>query len=173
MRKVTYGAACSFDGYIARADGAVDWLHWSDDVQRLTSGYLSSVDTILMGRKTYDVARAHGTGAYPGFTNYVFSRTLQTDPDPGIRLVRDRAADFVAELKNQPGAEICVMGGGEFAQTLFESGLIDEVGANIHPVLLGDGIPLFQRLPRQIDLELIRSEPLSGGCLYVLYRVCR
>jgi dihydrofolate reductase/uncharacterized protein YdhG (YjbR/CyaY superfamily) len=171
VRKVTYGAACSLDGYIARADGGVDWLHWSDDVQRLTAGYLSSVDTILMGRKTYDVARASGTGAYPSFANYVFSRTLQDDPEPGVQLVREDAAEFVAALKQQPGAEICVMGGGEFAQTLFENALVDEVGVNIHPVLLGDGIPLFQRLPRQINLELIRSEPLSGGCLYALYRV--
>jgi dihydrofolate reductase len=53
MRKVTYGAACSFDGYIARPDGSVDWLIWSKDVARLTSSYWQRVDTVLMGRKTY------------------------------------------------------------------------------------------------------------------------
>src|SRR5512145_1986210 len=101
MRTVTYGTACSLDGYIARGDGAVDWLRWSADVQRLTSAYWDRVDTVLMGRKTYEVARAAGSGAYPGVANYVFSRTLSADPEAGVRLVRDNATDFVARLKSQ------------------------------------------------------------------------
>ena len=173
MRKITYGAACSLDGFIARPGGDVDWLQWSNDVQRLTQAYWSRVDTVLMGRKTYDVSRANGIGAYAGVVNYVFSRTLDSAPEPRVHLVRDNAADFVSNLKRQVGGEICVMGGGEFAQTLFEADLIDEVGANIHPVLLGEGLSLFRQLPRQIDLQLLQFEVLTGGCLYVLYRVCR
>lgn len=173
MRKVTYGAACSLDGYIARPGGEVDWLRWSDDVQRLTTAYWQAVDTVLMGRKTYEVARGSGSGAYPGAANYVFSRTLPDDPEPGVRLVRDAPAEFVRELKGREGGEICVMGGGELAQALFDADLVDEVGVNIHPVLLGEGIPLFRPLSQQIDLELIHCEPLSRGCLYALYRVCR
>jgi len=171
MRKVTYGAACSFDGYIARADGAVDWLHWSDDVLRLTSAYWDGIDTVLMGRKTYEMARALGSGAYPGVENFVFSRTLHEDPEPGMRLVRDDASQFVDRLKRQSGRGICVMGGGALARTLFEADLIDEVGANIHPVLLGGGVRLFQRLPREIRLELLQLERIAGGCVYVLYGV--
>jgi len=173
MRIVTYGAACSLDGFIARGDGAVDWLHWSEDVQRLTSAYWEGVDTVLMGRKTYDVARAIGTGAYAGVDNYVFTRTLSESPEPAIRLVREDAAGFVGRLKHQPGRGICVMGGGEFARTLFEADLIDEVGANIHPVLLGRGIPLFHRLPREVHLDLVQLETIAGGCVYVLYKVRR
>ena len=171
MRKVTYGAACSLDGYIARADGGVDWLHWSGDVQRLTAEYWAGVDTVLMGRKTYDVARALGSGAYPSVTNYVFSRTLRQDPESDVHLVREDAAGFVADLKNRTGRNICVMGGGELAQSLFTAGLIDEVGVNIQPVLLGAGVPLFQPLQREIKLELTRSEILDGGCVYALYNV--
>ncbi|HEX2076881.1 MAG TPA: dihydrofolate reductase family protein [Longimicrobium sp.] len=173
MRKVTYGAACSLDGYIARPGGEVDWLRWSDDVQRLTSAYWTAVDTVLMGRKTYDAARAGGSGAYPGAANYVFSRTLADDPEPDVRLVRDDPAQFVRALKGREGGEICVMGGGELAQTLFDADLIDEVGVNVHPVLLGSGVPLFRPLARQLDLELLRWEPLSHDCLYALYRVRR
>ena len=173
MRKVTYGAACSLDGYIARVDNGVDWLRWTDDVQRLTSEYWKAVDTVFMGRKTYEVARASGSGAYPKVDNYVFSRTLTVDPEPQVRLVRENAGDFVAELKRNRGGEICVMGGGELARTLLEAELVDELGVNIHPVLLGQGIPLVPSLPRQIDLELLRFEPLSAGCLYALYRVTR
>jgi dihydrofolate reductase len=171
MRKITYGAACSLDGYLARADGSVDWLLWSDDVQRITSEYWPRVDVVLMGRKTYDVARAHGSGASPGVTTYVFSRTLQNDPEPGVHLVRDEAATFVRELKSRAGREICLMGGGELARSLFDAGLIDEVGVNIHPVLLGSGKPMFLPLQAQHMLELIETRPLSGGCIYALYRV--
>lgn len=171
MRKVTYGAATSLDSYIADPDDAVDWLHWSDDVRRVSGTYFSRVDTVLMGRKTYDVARAVGGGAYPGVTNYVFSRTLRTDPEPNVYLVREDATEFVRALKGQPGREICVMGGGDFARTLLEAGLIDEIGANIHPILLGAGKPLVPPLQKRVTLELINLEQLAGGCAYVLYRV--
>jgi dihydrofolate reductase len=63
------------------------------------------------------------------------------------------------------------MGGGDFAKTLFEAGLIDEIGFNIHPVLLGRGVPLFYEMNRQIDLELLECKPFQNGCVYVLYRV--
>jgi len=171
MRKITYGAACSLDGYLARTDGSIDWLHWSDDVQRIMGEYWPRVDAVLMGRKTYDVARALGSGASPGVTTYVFSRTLRDDPEPGVRLVRDDAATFVRELKAKAEREICLMGGGELAQSLFDAGLIDEVGLNIHPVLLGSGRPVFLPLQAQHELELIETRTLSGGCIYALYRV--
>jgi dihydrofolate reductase len=124
-----------------------------------------------MGRKTYEVARALGTGAYAGVVNYVFSRTLEGDPEPNVHLVREDAAGFVRDLKARAGGEICVMGGGELAQSLFDGGLIDEVGVNIHPILLGTGKPLFLPLHVEVRLELIRYEELSGGCIYALYRL--
>jgi dihydrofolate reductase len=73
-------------------------------------------------------------------------------------------------LKEEEGKDICVMGGGVLAKSLFEAGLIDEVGLNIHPVLLGSGIPLFYEIPRQIDLELVKCQQLSNGCVVVTYR---
>ena len=173
MRKVTYGAACSLDGFIAHSDDGVDWLRWSEDVQRITASYWERVDTVLMGRRTYDVARRRGTGAYPSVANFVFSRTLSSDPEPGVRLVREEAATFVRRLKETHGGEICVMGGGNFACTLFEADLIDEVGANIHPILLGEGVPLFQVMSKSHNLELITCEPIAQGCVYLLYRVIR
>lgn len=173
MRKLTYGAACSLDGYIAREDGSVDWLQWSPDVARLTATYWAGVDTVLMGRKTYEVARAAGTGAYPGVTNYVFSRILAADPELNVSLVREDAAEFVRRLKTEPGRGICLMGGGELAHTLLEAGLVDEVGVNIQPIILGAGVPFLHRLPRATDLELLELEQIAGGCVYILYRVRR
>lgn len=173
MRTVTFGAACSLDHYIARTDGAVDWLQWNDEVSAITGELWKTLDTVVMGRKTYEVGLQMGTSSYPGVKNYVFSRTLKESPDKNVQIIRDDASDFVARLKREPGKGICVMGGGELAWSLFEADLIDEVGANIHPVLLGSGIPLFHPMSRQMDLELRESRTLKNGCVYLLYRIKR
>jgi len=78
--------------------------------------------------------------------------------------------EFVRKLKAEPGRDICMMGGGELARPLFEAGLIDEVGMNVHPVLLGSGVPMFHAM-RQVDLERIDCRPFRNGCVYVLYAV--
>jgi dihydrofolate reductase len=173
MRTVTFGAACSLDGFIARSDHAVDWLRWSKDVGAITGKFWKTIDTVVMGRKTFDVAVKSGGGAYPGVKNYVFSRTLKKADHPTVEIVADDAATFVAKLKKLKGKGICVMGGGQLANALFNADLIDEVGLNVHPVVLGSGIPMFPGVQRQIDLDLIESRQLEGGCVYVLYRVKR
>src|SRR5688572_419984 len=174
MRTVTYGAACSLDGFIAPPDGSMDWLHWSKDVQEIMSTYWATIDTMLMGRKTWEVATAGGGGGggggMGGITTYVFSRTL-TSVGHGAHLVRDDAGEFVRQLKEQPGKGICVMGGGELAQSLFAAGVIDEVGLNVHPVLLGSGVPFFRDAGRRIGLELAESRVIDGGCVLSTYRV--
>ena len=170
MRKVTFGGANSLDNYFARTDHALDWLLWNEEVAAVMADYWKTIDTVLMGRKTYEVALRSGHGSYPGVQTYVFSRTLADDPD-GVTVVRDDAAGFVRGLKAQDGKDICLMGGGELARPLFEAGLIDEVGFNIHPVLLGSGIPLFHPMSRQVDLELKECRAFSNGCVYVTYRV--
>jgi dihydrofolate reductase len=171
MRTVTYGAACSLDGFIAGPQGEIDWLHMSSDVSSIMAKYWTSVDTILMGRKTYDVAQAMGGGpATPGVTGtYVFSRTLGRVV--GAQLVRDDAGAFVRALKQKPGKDICLLGGGELARSLFAEGVIDEVGLNIQPVLLGGGCPLFPDIGKRIRLDLIESRTIDGGCVLASYRV--
>ncbi len=174
MRKITFGGASSLDNFIARTDGAVDWLMWSDEAGAVMKDYWQKIDTILMGRKTYEVAVGGVEGKskanpYGGIKTYIFSRTLKEAE--GAEIISENAVEFVRDLKNQDGKEICLMGGGDFAKTLFEAGLIDEIGFNIHPVLLGQGIPLFLEMSRQIDLELIESQTFKNGCVYVLYQV--
>jgi dihydrofolate reductase len=171
MRKVTFGGANSLDNYLARPDNAVDWLLWGDEAAAVMADYWKTIDTVLMGRKTYEVAVGIGGGGSPGVATYVFSRTLTEDPSEGVTLVREDAPGFVRGLKEQPGKDICLMGGGELARPLFEAGLIDEIGFNIHPVLLGSGIPLFHPMSRQIDLELLECRAFKNGCVYVTYRV--
>jgi dihydrofolate reductase len=176
MRKVTFGGANSFDNYFARKDDSVDWLQWTDEVADIMAEFWKTIDTVVMGRRTYEVALRMGAGggAYPGVKNYVFSRTMkQTDKKKtrNLEIISEDAAEFVSKLKRQEGKDICVMGGGLLAKSLFEADLIDEIGFNIQPVLLGSGIPVFHEIKRQIDLELLDCKTLKNGCVVVTYRV--
>jgi len=153
---------------------SIDWLHFSKDVQQVMTDYWKDVDTILMGRKTYLVSVAQGRQSKkkpaknpkrkePAMRTYVFSRTLKSIDDPGVELVAADAAEFVRDLKRRPGKCICLMGGGELAQPLLAAGLVDEIGLNIHPILLGTGIPTFR--------DLTECRQLEGGCILARYKV--
>jgi dihydrofolate reductase len=166
MRTVTFVVANSLDNYIARADGGVDWLQWSKEVDAVISRFWKTIDTVVMGRKTYEVAANSGMPTYPGVTNYVCSRTLRESPHPNVELITGDAAPFVAKLKRQKGKGICLMGGGVLAAALFEADLIDEVSVNVHPVLLGSGIPLFLLMQHQVNLHLAESRPLGNDPLH-------
>ena len=172
MRKVTFGGANSLDNYFAREDHAVDWLTWSTEAGEISRKYWQNVDTIVIGRVTYDIASRgpkEGMKYFVGFKTYVCSHTMSNAPE-GFEIASDAVA-LMRKLKREPGQEICVMGGGNLARSLLEADLIDEIGFNIHPVLLGSGVPLFYRMNKQIDLELLEARPFKNGCVYVLYRV--
>jgi len=172
MRKVIFGGAISLDNFIARTDGAVDWLLFSKEVGQIMKDTWANIDTMVMGRKTYEVAqRMGGAPDHSGVMTYVFSRTLKQPNTRSVMFIADDAAAFVRKLKEEKGKDICVMGGGILARSLFEADLIDELGFNIQPVLLGSGIPLFYEMSRQIDLELKECRQLSKGCVYVTYKV--
>ena len=176
MRKLTFGGANSLDNYFARQNDAVDWLMWTDEVGEIMTEYWKNIDTILMGRRTYEVALKQSKGKrkrnpFSGMKSYVFSRTLPQDKNGSVEIISEDAAVFVRNLKNQEGKDICLMGGGNFAKTLFEAKLIDEIGFNVHPVLLGSGIPLFYEMKEQINLDLIKCQPLKNGCVVLSYRV--
>jgi dihydrofolate reductase len=174
-RKVTFGGACSLDGFFARKDDSVDWLMWSDEAGEIMQDYWKTIDTVVMGRKTYEVGLKMTKGKgnpYSGFKSYVFSRTLKPGAAAGsTEVIASDAVAFVRKLKRERGKDICVMGGGELAHALLEGGVIDEMGFNLHPVMLGEGVPLFHEMKRQIDLELLDCQRFKNGCVYVLYRV--
>lgn len=187
MRTITYGGAVSLDGFLAAADGAIDWLHFSADVQQIISESFRNVDTILMGRKTWEAAprpgkprpsgprpagrRAPSKTAAPAIRTHVFSRTVTAIDDPGVELVTTDAAAFVRDLKQQPGQNIILMGGGELARSLMAADLVDKVGLNIHPILLGSGVPVFRDPGQRLRLALTECRPLDGGCILARYDV--
>ena len=174
MRTVTYGAACSLDGFIAATDGRLDWLHFSRDVQQVMTDYWKTTDAVLMGRKTWEIAAAQGgSGGSPGVRGYVFSRTLKEIANPDTELVSENAGEFVRTLKQQKGKGICVLGGGDLAKSLFDAGVIDEVGLNVHPIILGGGVPFFAPLQQRVKLKLMESRTIDGGCVLSTYRGAR
>ena len=171
MRKVIYGGACSLDGFLTAGDGAIDWLHFSKDVEAVMKTYWANTDAMLFGRKTWEqAAGAGGGGSSKGMKSYLFSRTLAKAPRKGVELVGADAGGFVRALKQQPGKDILVMSGGNLAASLFEASVIDEVGLNI-PLLLGSGAPAFLDAGARVKLELTECRALDGGCVLVTYQV--
>ena len=187
MRTITYGVAVTLDGFLAGAHGAIDWLHFSKDVQQVMADYWKRIDAILMGRKTYDFAAAQNSAqkakntknakrrapSTTAMRTYVFSHTLKAIDEPGVELVAGDAVAFVRELKRKPGKEICLMGGGELATSLLRAGLVDEVRLNIHPILLGSGIPTFREPGHRVKLALSECRRIEGDCILASYRVSR
>src|SRR5262245_53894435 len=172
MRKVIYGGACSLDGFVADATGQVDWLHFSKDVEAVMARSWATADTVLFGRKTWQVAQAMGGGSTGvKIRSYVFSKTLTGIPDGAAELVSEDAGSFVRALKKQPGKDMIVMSGGNLARSLFQARVIDEVGLNVHPLLLGSGVPAFVDAGVRIALELVQCRTMDGGCVLVEYRV--
>ena len=172
MRKVTYGGAVSLDGYLTGPDEAMDWLLWSDDAKTISAESWKGVDTILMGRKTWEFAMRSGGGGGGAskIRTWVFSRTMEAAPE-GVGLVREDAAGFVHGLKAQPGGDIIVMGGGELGAALIAGGAVDEIGLNVHPLLLGGGTLAFPAIGTRVGLTLIEARPIARDCVFLRYAV--
>ena len=172
-RRLVWSAAVSLDLYLAGPNEALDWMRWSDDAAAISGGMWSGVDTLLMGRKTYDFAARSGGGGDAGsgsISTFIFSRTMAAPPK-GAELVQDNAVDFVRALKAQAGGGIVLMGGGALASALIEGGMVDEIGLNVHPVLLGGGTPFFRPMARRIEAALIEARPIAADCVHLRYRL--
>jgi dihydrofolate reductase len=171
MRKVIFGGAITLDNYIARKDDSFDWILHSKEANEHLKEYWKRIDTEILGRRTYEVAMKSGGGVgFGGIKTYVCSRTLKKVKSKDVELAAD-AVSLVKRLKAEEGKDIIVMGGSEIGKSLFEAGLIDEFGVNIHPLLLGSGIPLFGEMGRRIELELRECKQLKNGCVLLTYDV--
>jgi dihydrofolate reductase len=147
---------------------------FSDEMGEIMKNYWANIDTMVMGRKTWEIAQKYAANSkktHGDLETYVFSTTLEPGSRDGVAFVNSDPGEFVRELKQRDGKEICVMSGGSLANPLLEAGVIDEIGFNIHPILLGSGAPLFYPMSKQINLELIECRQFKNGCVYVVYRV--
>ena len=177
MRKITVYIATSADGYIARPDGSVEWL----DRPRTAGDYgmgafYRSIDTILWGRKTYEVALGFqkqgvkGAEFDPKVKNYVFSRQPQS-PAPGVEFVNQPISAFAQRLRAMPGKTVWMMGGGGIIASFLDHGEIDEFIIHVIPTFIGDGIPLIAPRHRTIPLTLGSCRRYSDGVVRLHYLV--
>jgi dihydrofolate reductase len=170
MRKIVLGLGISLDGYIARPDGAVDFLFMPKDYSM--APFFATIDTAIMGRKTLDAALKMGGGSFAGssMATYVFSQSKPPGERDGLTFVNESPATFVSKLRKRPGKDIWLMGGGELAREFLKADLIDELYIGMVPVLLGEGIPLFPSGFPQRDFSLIENKTYSQGMIALKYK---
>ena len=159
MRKVILGLGISLDGYIARKNGAVDWLSMDWDYD--WTAFFKTIDAVLIGRKSWDKALEmmpdKKTNPYAGMEAYVFSRSLKKMDIEGIEIVSGNLKEFIKNLQSKDGKNIWLSGGGELAKSFLDENLVDEIHLGLTPLLLGAGIPLFPELAREVPLRLVSS----------------
>lgn len=168
MRRVRYHVACSLDGYIADPHGGFDWIVQDPEID--FEAMAAPFDTLLMGRRTFELVAEHGN-PWSRMQLVVCSRTLRQEDHPGVRIVAERAAEAVTELKARPGKDIWLFGGGELFRTLFDAGCVDTVEPAIIPVLLGGGIPLLPAPAVQRSLRLTGHHVYPSGIVLLEYAV--
>lgn len=173
-RKIIVDAAVSADGFIARPDGDFSWIPPSKDGDdsRLAS-FFESVDTLVMGRKTHDIAVRYGQASTPGKQSYVFTRTPRESAWAGVEFVNEDAGTFASRLRAAGGKDIFLMGGSEIIASFLDAGEVDEIIMTYIPILIGEGIPLIAPRHRSIPLERLSSTPGTDGTITLHYRLIK
>lgn len=163
-RKVVLYIATSLDGYIARENGDIDWLPGDPGQDFGYSEFYSTIDTVLIGRKTFEQALSFGEFPYPDKTCFVFSRGTPFE-HPAVETVSGNIPSFVRKLQAREGKSIWLVGGAELIHEFVTHDLIDEYIISVLPVLLGSGIPLFHKRSGDIPLQLERTVTFPSGLM--------
>jgi len=176
-RKIIVTIATSADGYIARADGSVDWLNRPRTAGDYGMGaFFRSIDTILWGRKTYEPVLAKGGkggGFGPRVKNYVFSRRPRQSATPDVEFINEPIGAFAKRLRATAGKNIWMMGGAGLITSFLDEGEIDEFIIHVIPTFIGEGIPLIQPRHRLVPLKLRSVRRFSDGVVRLHYDVRR
>ncbi len=164
MRKIVLFIASSLDGFIARENGGTGWLF--SDADYGYKKFFASVDTVLVGRKTYEQALGFGSWPFEGKKCVVLSR----------KKLRDKRVEFSGDavsvakkLKRQKGKNIWLVGGSQIIFALMNAGLVDEIILSIHPIVLGKGIPLFASITRETKFALAGVKRFKSGLAQLHY----
>jgi dihydrofolate reductase len=180
--RVTVHMAASLDGFIARKDGSVDWLETSDEFAGgdtmdpgFVEAFLETIDCYVMGSRTYETAlnfEAKGFGwAYGDKPTFVLtSRNLPRTRDT-VTFHAGDLAQFVNEYLRPEFRSIWIVGGGAVAGECLRLGLADDVRYSILPVVIGDGIPFFEGLGKDVPLHLVEVKAYKSGMVALHYEV--
>ncbi len=175
MRRLRYSVAATLDGFIADPNGGYDWIVMDPSID--FAAQFAEFDAFVMGRKTWDVsanvdpADMGMADMFAGKEVFVFSRTLKS-ARPGITILDTDPVDTVRALKQKPGKDIWLFGGGSMFRTLVDAGLVDTVEVALMPVLLSQGVPLLAPGARITGMTLDRWETLpKSGIVLLSYSI--
>ena len=173
MKKIILYIAASLDGRIAESDGGLDWLTGFPNPEKNDYGYkglLASVDTVIMGGKTYrELLNMDVIWPYPNQHTYVVSHH-EWNAKENISFITENIIETICELRSKPGKDIWLVGGGELVSMLLAASLIDEIQICYVPLILGKGIPLFPEQPERSQWVLAESKAYESGILQVKYQ---
>ena len=180
MRKIIVHIATSADGYIARLDGNVDWLnHPRTAGDYGMRAFYRSIDTILWGRKTYELALAfqkqgiQGAAFDPKVNNYVFSNQLPQSTPPAVEFVTEPIPTFAKRLRAIPGKDVWMMGGAGLIGSFLDADELDEFIIHVIPTFIGEGIPLVAPRHRTVLLGLRSCRRYPDGVVRLHYFVAK
>lgn len=178
QRRVILDLAVTLDGYIEGKHGEVDWCIMDPDMG--FANFLNQIDTIIYGRKSYDLwgnympkpedsdTEKEIWGLVHSKKKYVFSRT-QTSTDHQVVFMNENIVEEVTNLKNKPGRDIWLYGGASLITTFIQLGLVDEFRLSVHPVILGEGKSLFNDIKQRLNLNMVSSRTFSSGVIQLIY----
>lgn len=179
-RKIIVSIATSADGFIARSDGSFDWLDRPSPKHGYgMNAFYETIDTILWGRKTCDLALefqkkgVSGSAFDTNIKNYVFTRSLPPSPAPaGAEFVNEPIKAFASRLRKRKGKDIWMMGGGGIIGSFLDAGEIDEFLISVIPTFIGEGIPLIAG-GRTVELKLVDSKKFADGVVKMHYAIIK
>jgi dihydrofolate reductase len=168
MRKIILGLAVSLDGYIEGPHGEFDWCFTDQDYGM--SDFFKRIDTVFMGRKSYELTLSIGdtaTAGFPKMNEYIFSNTLSSVKQGMI--IKGDIKKEVEKIRTGPGKDIWLFGGASLISSFHNEGLIDEYWLSVHPVILGGGKSLFIDVAKRVNLKLDETKAYSTGLVSLKY----
>jgi dihydrofolate reductase len=171
MRRVRYGVGMSLDGFIADLEDGTAWM--TGDPGYDSKPFFASIDTVLVGRRSYEVMLRQGVRSYPGLRTYVFSRSLKGADYPEVTMLAEDGAATVAELRGGSGKDIWLCGGGELFGSLLAADLVDTVEVGVSPILLGQGRPFLSSPGQMQKLKLTYERAFPSGLRVLYYDIVR
>jgi dihydrofolate reductase len=169
LRPLSLFISMTADGKVARLDGRTDWILTDQDYG--FNSFFETVDTLVMGRKTFEKCLSLGPWPYEDKKTFVASSTLKNDFGSSVEIFNRDPCIFIEELKDAKGGKIWLVGGVQLARTLMEENLIDEVILNIHKEMLGEGIELFPLPIHSMFWTLDDNQVFPSGLIQARYKL--
>ncbi|WP_047980688.1 dihydrofolate reductase family protein [Ornithinibacillus contaminans] len=191
MRKLILFLHASLDGFVEGPKGEMDigWVSYDADLEKHAKEILSTVDTVIWGRGTYQMMHSYwpSVPSNPSAsqhelnhaewiektTKIVFSTTLEKVEWNNSKLVKEDVEEELKNLKQQPGKDMVILGSPRLAHYLMQLDLIDAYKITVSPVLIGSGLPLFQGLKEKINLKLMENKTFDSGAIGLIYQTVR